>query len=94
MSDTHANEHVEEEDESLSSFRMRLEAETERLTGLCNRWEFCLEDDLDIPNDLQVIHILCPWRGKPQAYRSSWKWIQAKTKILSCIFKNFHVGRH
>ena len=57
MSDTHADEHVEEEDESLSTFRRRLEAETERLTGLCTRWEVSLEDDLDIPNDLQVIHI-------------------------------------
>ena len=56
MSETHAEELVEEEDESLSSFRRRLEAETERLTGLCSRWELRLEDGLDIPNDLQVSH--------------------------------------
>jgi len=44
---------VEEEDESLSTFRRRLEAETERLTRLCSRWEVSLEDGLDIPNELQ-----------------------------------------
>jgi len=53
MSETHAEELVEEEDESLSSFRRRLEAETERLTGLCSRWELSLEEGLDIPNDLK-----------------------------------------
>ena len=73
MSETHAEEHVEEEDESLSSFRRRLEAETERLTGLCSRWELSLEDGLDIPNDLQVIHI--PWRGKPDSAGSRCKLI-------------------